>query len=711
MAVRVHELAKKLGKSSKDLIEELARLKISVKGHMSSLDDKTAHLVEAELVKPAPAKPAAPRAYGPKGPEAAVKAPTKPATVKPHPAPPAESKKAQPAPLKASAQPVSPPVPQAQVEPVPAQAPQKPSAPSQTIGLELPITVSSLASKMGMGVGEFIKHLMKLNIWLNMNQLVEADVLVRLGTALNVKFDVQQVSHEDLVEKVDDKAEDRCQRPPVVTLMGHVDHGKTSLLDAIRKTRVVEGEAGAITQHIGAYSVALKNGRVTFLDTPGHEAFTAMRARGANVTDVVVLVVAANDGLMPQTLEAIDHARAAEVTIVVALNKMDLPNIDLNRVKKQLAEVGLMVEEWGGKTIAVPVSAKTGKGIDQLLEMLLLEAELLELKANPKVPARGAVIEGRLSKGRGPVATVLVQNGTLRAGDVVLSGMHYGRVRAMHDDKGSRLKEAGPSDPVEIWGLSGVPEAGDDFQVVAEERQARELALSRQDKSRMRSLRPRARVSLEHLYESIQAGRIKELKIILKADVQGSVEAITHAFEKIPADKIKPVIIHSGVGGINESDVNLALASTAIVIGFHVVPTPEAEAIAEKEGIELRLYDIIYDCLNEIKSAMEGMLEPTEKRVSLGLCKVLRTFKVSKVGTISGCRVEKGLIVRNAQAHLIRDSVVVFDGSIRSLKRFKDDAKEVNEGMECGIVLADFNDVKEGDVIEAYKVEKVAGKL
>jgi translation initiation factor IF-2 len=493
--------------------------------------------------------------------------------------------------------------------------------------------------------------------------------------------------------------------------MGHVDHGKTSLLDMIRKTKVVDKEAGGITQHIGAYEVVLPKGRVTFLDTPGHAAFTAMRARGANVTDVVVLVVAADDGIMPQTIEAIDHARAANVPIVVAINKIDKQNINLDKVKKQLAELNLMPEEWGGKTITVGVSAKTGQGIDELLEMLLLEAEMLELKANPDRLANGVVIEAELSKGKGPVARILVLNGTLRVGDNIIAGLNYGRVKAMLDDKGRRIGEALPARPVEILGLSGVPSAGEKFYVVNDEKKARDIVSARQAEAEKKKLASRGhKISLDELYNKIKEGEVKELKIILKTDVQGSLGAIKDSLEKLSTDEVKLSVIHGQVGDINESDIILASASDAVILGFHVDIIPSAKALAKQEGVDVRIYSIIYELVNDVQAAMEGMLEPILEEVFLGRAEVRQVFRVSKVGTVAGCFVSKGVIPRNANCRLVREKEIIFKGKVSSLKHLKDDVKEIKEGFECGIGLG-FNDINKGDIIETVGIRKVARRL
>ncbi len=493
--------------------------------------------------------------------------------------------------------------------------------------------------------------------------------------------------------------------------MGHVDHGKTSLLDAIRKAQVAAGEAGGITQHIGAYQVKHPKGLITFLDTPGHEAFTAMRARGASVTDIVILVVAADEGIRPQTIEAIHHAKAAEVPIIVAINKIDKPEADLERVKRQLAEHQLVPEEWGGDTIYAPVSAKALQGIEELLEMILLQAEVLELKANPKKMAKGVVIESRLDRGKGPVATVLIQEGTLHAGDSVIAGVHFGRVRAMHDDQGREIKEAGPSVPVEILGLPGVPNAGEVLDAVSEDGMAKVLAEHRENKEKQQKVLATSRASLEDLFKQVQEGETQELKLLLKGDVQGSVEAIRDALLKLPSDKVRVTLLHSGVGGITESDIMLASASNAIVIGFNVRPDNKALSIAEHEKVEVKVYNIIYNVLDDIKKAMEGLLAPTLKEKYLGRAEVRNTFNISKIGTIAGCFVVDGSLTRNAKVRLLRDSVIVYDGKLNSLKRFKDDAKEVQQGYECGMGLENFNDIKVGDIIEAYVVESIAAKL
>ncbi|MGH7369928.1 MAG: translation initiation factor IF-2, partial [Candidatus Methylomirabilaceae bacterium] len=500
-------------------------------------------------------------------------------------------------------------------------------------------------------------------------------------------------------------------RPPVVTIMGHVDHGKTSLLDAIRQTNVIALEAGGITQHIGAYQVDLSGGKVTFLDTPGHEAFTAMRARGAQVTDLVVLVVAADDGVMPQTLEAINHAKDAKVPILVAVNKIDKPAADPNRVRQQLAEHGLVPEEWGGQTIYVEVSAKKQLGIDRLLEMLLLLAEIQELKANPHRPGKGVIVEAELDRGRGPVATVLVQQGTLKAGDVVVAGLHSGRVRAMINDKGKKVQEASAATPVEVLGLSGVPMAGDSFVVVADERRGRQIALSRQQKHREDMIVSKRRVTLGDLHRRIQEGEVKELRIIIKGDVQGSIGPLRESLERISTDAVRLKVIHNSVGAITETDVMLASASNAVIVGFNVRPETKAQKLAEQEKVEVRLYTVIYEAINEIRGAMEGLLEPKFVERPLGRVEVRQLFQVPKVGVIAGSFVVEGKVARDSPVRVVRDGTVVHEGRIGSLRRFKEDVRDVQSGYECGVGLTNFNDVKVGDVLEVYQLESVAQKL
>ena len=515
---------------------------------------------------------------------------------------------------------------------------------------------------------------------------------------------------EAFEEDTDIVEENLEKRPPIVTIMGHVDHGKTSLLDAIRKARVTDTEAGGITQHIGAYTVTLNGEKITFLDTPGHEAFTAMRARGAQVTDIVILVVAADDGIMPQTKEAISHCKAANVPMIVAINKIDRPGANVDRVKQELTEHGLVSEDWGGDTICVPVSAKTGENLDSLLEMILLTAEMQELTADPNRKSKGTVIEAKLDKGRGAVASLLIQNGTLHVGDSILVGSTYGRIRAMFDDMGKKIKSAGPSIPVEVLGLSEVPAAGDRFVVVKDEKTARNMAEIRKDKIKTESHQTSHRVSLEDLYSQIQEGKVKELSIIVKADVQGSVEAIRQSLEKLSTDDVKVRVIHGAVGAITETDITLAAASNALMIGFNVRPDSNAIAAAERDGVDIKTYRIIYDAIEDVKSAMIGMLDPEYKEVVNGKAEVRMTYKISNVGTIAGCYVTDGKIVRNSEIRVIRDGIVIFESVLASLKRFKDDAKEVNKGYECGLSVERFNDLKEGDIIESFTMEAVKRK-
>ena len=573
------------------------------------------------------------------------------------------------------------------------------------------IAVGDLAKRMGVKGGELIKKLMEMGVLVNINQLIDADIASLVASEFGYEVEKVSLERQELLERKEDLPEQLKPRPPVVTIMGHVDHGKTMLLDSIRKTNVMGGEAGGITQHIGAYDVELENGHVVFIDTPGHEAFTAMRARGAQVTDVVVLVVAADDGMMPQTKEAIDHARAAKVPIVVAINKIDKPTANPEKVKKDLSEYALVPEQWGGNTLFAEVSAKQKIGIKELLDLILLQAEVLELRANPDKPARGVIIESKLDKGRGPVATLLVQEGTLRAGDAFLAGSHYGRVRAMLNDKGQKIEEARPSIPVEVVGFTDIPGAGETFIVVSEERMAKQISLYRQEKIREKELSKLSKVSLEELYSKIKKGEVKELNVIIKADVQGSIEAVKEALNKLSAEAVKVNILHDAVGGITETDVNLASASNAIIIGFNVRPGPKAQSLSEQEQVDVRTYSIIYDAITDIKNALEGLLEPTYKEHVLGRAQVIQIFNVRKVGTVAGSLVTDGKVVRGSHARLLRDNVVVYNGRIGSLRRFKDDMKDCSQGLECGIGIENFNDIKLGDVIESYEMEEVQSWL
>ena len=575
------------------------------------------------------------------------------------------------------------------------------------------ITVGDLAKAMGVKAGEVVKKLMTIGMMATINQVLDSDTAALVAgefdfTVENVALDVEAMVAAGAEEEREEPAE---SRPPVVTMMGHVDHGKTSLLDSIRETNVVAGEAGGITQHIGAYSVEVDGRRITFLDTPGHEAFTAMRARGAKATDIVVLVVAADDGIMPQTVEAINHARAANVSIVVAINKIDKPEASVERVEQGLANQGLVPEAWGGDTVVVPVSARTKQGIPQLLEMLLLQADVLELRARSLGMARGVIIEAKLDRGRGPVATVLVQDGTLKVGDPFVCGTQYGRIRAMIDDRGEKLMEAGPATPVEILGLSGVVQSGDVVAVVSDEAKARQVAEHRRGKERDAEMAKTSRVSLDDLYQQIQAGDVKELRVVVKGDVHGSAEALADALQRLSTDEVRLNVLHSSVGGITESDMLLASASNAIVIGFNVRPEAKASSLAVREGVDIRLYSVIYDAVNDVRDALEGLLEPTVRERALGRAEVRQTFNVSGLGTVAGCWVNDGKITRSARVRLVRDSVVVYDGRVTSLRRFKDDVREVASGYECGVGLENYQDVKVGDFIEAYDTEHVNRRL
>ena len=570
------------------------------------------------------------------------------------------------------------------------------------------ITVGELASRMKISAGEVIKKLMSMGLMVTVNQVIDYDSAFLVADEFKIKVSKEVVlTIEDrLFDESADKEEDLKPRAPVVVVMGHVDHGKTSLLDAIRTTNVTAGEAGGITQHIGAYRVTVQGKEITFLDTPGHEAFTAMRARGANLTDVAVLVVAADDGIMPQTVEAINHAKAAGVTIIVAINKIDKPGADPDRVKQELTQYELVPEEWGGDTICVPVSAVKGTGVNELLEMIILSSDMMELKANPSRAAKGVVIEAKLDKGRGAVATVLVQNGTLKNGDIVIAGTATGRVRMMTNDKGERVNEAGPSFPVEIMGLSEAPNAGDVFNAVADERMARELVEQRKHQEKEEAFKKDAKVNLDDLFNQIGSG-IKTFNIIVKADVQGSAEAVKQSLVKLSNDEVKVAVIHAGVGGITESDVMLAAASNALIIGFNIRPDKKALDAAARDGVDIRTYRIIYECIEEIEAAMKGMLAPKFRENVIGHAEVRQTIRVPNVGTIAGSYVTDGKIARHALIRVLRDNVVIFEDKIASLKRFKDDAREVAQSFECGVGLEKFNDIKVGDVLEAYVMEEI----
>lgn len=675
--IRVHELAKELGISSKELIDLLMdEFNIEVKNHMSVIEDEDADLIKELLSNVAPAENVV-EEYEKIADEEANKGAKKKKKFKKGDDAEGNSEDAD----------------------------------AKTIEIAETITVKELAEKLNKPTADVIKTLIFTGVMAGINQEIDFETAEKVCEKYEILVEKKEESAElDEVEVEEDSEENLQKRPPIITVMGHVDHGKTSLLDAIRKAKVTATEAGGITQHIGAYTVNVNGEEITFLDTPGHEAFTAMRARGAQITDVVILVVAADDGIMPQTKEAINHCKAAGVPMVVAINKIDRPNANIDRVKQELTEHGLVAEDWGGDTVCVPVSAKQGEGIDTLLEMVLLTSEMLELKANPDRKAKGTVIEAKLDKGRGPVASLLVQNGTLHVGDSILVGATYGRIRAMFDDTGKKIKSAGPSIPVEILGLSEVPAAGDRFNQVKDEKTARNMAEIRKEKDKTDSLNARHRVSLEDLYSQIKEGTVKELDIVVKADVQGSVEAIRQSLEKLSTDDVKVRVIHGGVGAITETDISLATASNAIVIGFNVRPDSNSVAAAEREGVDVKTYRIIYDAIEDVKSAMIGMLEPEYKEVILGKAEVRETYKISSVGTIAGCYVLDGKITRNSDIRIIRDGIVVFESTLASLKRFKDDAKEVRSGYECGLSVEKFNDLKEGDIIEAYTMEAIVRK-
>jgi translation initiation factor IF-2 len=627
-------------------------------------------------------------------------APPRPA-VPPRPAAP-------PIPVRPAA--AAPPAPP---KPAPAPAPVAPPEPQEIkrelIKLPESVTVGELAAAMRRKTTEVIKALLDLGVMATVNEVLDPTAAKLVADKFHFDVEVRSLEGDVIEEEESDPAQLR-PRPPVVTVMGHVDHGKTSLLDAIRTTKVAEREFGGITQHIGAYQVDTSHGKVTFLDTPGHEAFTAMRARGAQATDMVILVVAADDGVMPQTVEAINHARAADVPILVAVNKIDKPGSDPDRVKRELSNHGLVPEDWGGQTIFIHTSAKRGDGIPQLLEMTALQAEILELRANPARAGRGVIVEGRLDRGRGPVATALIQSGTLKEGDAVVVGSHSGRVRAMFNDRGKKVTNAGPSAPVEILGLSGVPQAGDTMLVVSDERKARQIATVRSERDRLKG-KSAARVTLEDLHKQIAAGEVKELRLVIKADVQGSVEALTESLERLSTDEVKLKVIHSSVGTVTESDVMLASASNAIVLGFNVKADPKAATQAQANGVDMRSYNVIYDAINDVKAALSGMLAPEIREVVLGRAQVRQLFPISKVGTIYGSAVTEGKMVRGAKARIKRGETVLGESTVSSLKRFKDDVREVLQGLECGIGIEGIKGVQPNDVIEAFTTEEVARTL
>ena len=773
--IRIYELAKKLGVPNKSILNELPKLGIEGKTHSSSIDPDIAQKIERNfLKKPAEAKketaPAGPRVSKYSEPEIqkAYEEPEKTSALSEEKAPektegespllpeviPATARALTPAEEEELKIPdrfkkeietekiekfkTKPGMQRAfqtirKIEPKRwhDQRPQKRSgrprgfqyeenkpqvqlvAPrKKNLKLQEGTTVKEFAELISVKLSDVIKKFMELGYMPTINQPVDTEAALLIAENFGVKLELAAIEEDTVDLETPEDLSNLVPRSPVITIMGHVDHGKTSLLDAIRETKVTESEAGGITQHIGAYKVNLSGKDIVFLDTPGHEAFTSMRARGAKVTDIVVLVVAADDGVMPQTVEAINHAKAANVPIVVAINKIDKPEANLSKVKNELSEQGIISEEWGGQNIFVEVSAKKRIGIERLLEMILLQAEVMELKANPDKAARGTIIEAKLDKGRGPIATLLVQSGTLRVGDAFLAGTHAGKVRALIDDSVRRIIEAGPATPVEVIGFADVPSSGDIFTVVADEKRARQVAFARQQKAKLAEIARTRKLTLDELYAKIKEGEIRELNIIIKGDVQGSVEALKDALEHITHPQVKVKVIHSSVGGINESDVMLATASSAIIIGFNVRPELKAYQVAEKEGVDIRLYNVIYEAIEEVKKALEGLLEPTLKEKTLGRAEVRQLFPISRIGTVAGCYVLDGFMSRSSDGtRIIRDNIVVYDGKISSLKRFKEDVKEVQTGYECGIMIENFNDLKVGDILENYIIEKIAAKL
>jgi translation initiation factor IF-2 len=727
--IRVYEYAKQNKISSKDVISKLKEMNIDVSNHMATIDEETVQKLN-ESFQPKKEKPARPSkpANGKEQPKPSKTAKTDnfedddvtPIKVKVKSAPKNREGKKHDQEYQSKEK-------KAfnkngknkkknknhhnnkQNHQKQASQPKKEKELPSKITYTDSLTVAELAKKLHREPSEIIKKLFMLGVIATINQVLEEDAIELIASEYGVEVEKQEsVDITDLEVYFTPDEEDQLEeRPPVVTIMGHVDHGKTTLLDSIRNTKVTEGEAGGITQHIGAYQVVVNGKKITFLDTPGHAAFTTMRARGAQVTDITVLVVAADDGVMPQTIEAINHAKAANVPIIVAVNKMDKPTANPDRVMQELTEHGLVPEDWGGDTIFVPISALKGEGIDNLLEMILLVSEVEELKANPNRNALGTVIEAQLDKGRGPVATLLVQNGTLRVGDPIVVGNTFGRVRAMVNDLGRRVKEAGPSTPVEITGLNEVPQAGDRFVVFDDEKTARQVGEARAQIAIQAQRNEKTRVSLDTLFEQMKQGEMKELNVIIKADVQGSVEALAAALQKIEVEGVNIKIIHTAVGAINESDITLAAASNAIIIGFNVRPDANAKRAAEAEKVDIRLHRIIYKVIEEIESAMKGMLDPEFEEKVIGQAEVRQTFKVSRIGTIAGSYVTEGKITRDSGIRLIRDGVVVFEGEIDTLKRYKDDVREVSQGYECGITIKNFNDIKEGDIIEAFIMEEV----
>jgi translation initiation factor IF-2 len=718
--IRVYEYAKDKGLSSKEVLNLLEKVGVNVNNHMSVIDDSATQKVEAFITKvkqeaEKPEKPKNQKQTVQRGAARSMEQTTNQLT---------EELKGQPS-VRANQEPIKKHKQRNSAgkgkgkgrgkrkndRKSQSREKQAPVLPKE-ITVSGPLTVGEFAKLLRKGAPEVIRKLIPMGIMATINQEIDVDTMTLVADEFGVEVQYKEEFDESNLEEIEevDAPEDLRERPPVVTIMGHVDHGKTTLLDKIRSTNVTSGEAGGITQHIGAYQVDINNKKITFLDTPGHAAFTTMRARGAEVTDITILVVAADDGVMPQTIEAINHAKAANVPIIVAVNKMDKPDANPDRIQQQLTEFGLVPEDWGGDTIFVPVSALNGDGIEDLLEMILLVAEVQELKANPDKRARGVVIEAQLDKGRGAVATVLVQNGTLNVGDGIVVGNYFGKIRAMINDRGRRVKVAPPSMPVEILGLPDVPNAGDPFMVFEDEKKARAIAEKRALKQREEERGARTRVTLDDLFKQIQEGEVKELNVIIKADVHGSAEAMRGSLEKIDIEGARVKIIHAAVGAITESDVILASASNAIIIGFNVRPEPNARATAERENVEIRLHRVIYKAIEEIEAAMKGLLDPEYEEKVVGTAEIRQIFKVSRVGTIAGCYVVEGKVVRDGKVRLIRDGIVIHEGNLDTLKRFKDDAKEVAQGYECGITLQGYHDMKEGDLIEVYVIEEVERK-
>jgi translation initiation factor IF-2 len=737
--VRIYEVARRFNVSSEAMVNLLKEMKVPVKNHMSSIDDETIAQVAAKFEAEKEAVKQAAEEKKKKLAEAKRKRRAKQDDVKPRvettgtgPAKPATATKGEtregPRRRRRRRRKVDQQAVEQNIRQTMAKMEgrtrrrkrvrrEKPEItevePENLVKVTEFVSVAELADLINVAATEIIATCMDLGLMVTVNQRLDFDTISLICEEFGYAAQRQEAFVVSEPEDVEESEDDLTIRPPVITVMGHVDHGKTSLLDHIRKANVIADESGGITQHIGAYEVALSDGRrVTFIDTPGHEAFTAMRARGAQTTDIVILVVAADDSVMPQTIEAIDHARAAGVPIVVAINKIDLPEAQIDKVKQELTNHGVIIEEFGGDVLATEVSAKTGQGVEELLEKVLLQAELLDLKANADRTARGVVIEAELDRGMGPLATILVTTGTLKLGDSFICGLFDGKVRALLDERGKNVTEAGPSTPIRVLGISGVPEAGDSFAVLDGDRQTRDIAQKRQRLQREQGFRrTKEPTTLEELYEQVQAGRIERLNVILKGDVGGSVEALADELTKLSTEEVQVSVIHRGVGAISENDVVLAAASTAIIIGFHVRPDARARAAAEREGVDIRLYRVIYEVAEDVRKAMEGLLAPEEREVVLGSAEVRKTFKVGRLGTIAGCQVADGVIPRTARVRVVRDGVEVYEGAIASLKRFKDDVREVREGFECGINVEGFNDVKVGDVIEAYKIEEVQRTL